>query len=122
MLFILSTYCATKFRVISYEGTRASMIDTETLSPQQQSNDISRSTLHTGRNLNLNLVWIKTEEKPHFHENDIIVIILEGKGTLYLGGKTVDLKKGDIVFIPQKVEHYFVNKSSKPTIAISISP
>ncbi|GAG19182.1 unnamed protein product, partial [marine sediment metagenome] len=40
---------------------------------------------------------------PWEHEN----FIISGRGTLEVDGKTVDLKPGDVSFIPSNAHHHF---------------
>ena len=40
---------------------------------------------------------------PWEHEN----FIISGKGTLEVDGKTVDLKPGDVTFVPPNAHHHF---------------
>ena len=49
--------------------------------------------------------------------------MLEGEGTLRVGGEMVPVRAGDVVFIPPGAEypHQFVNTSAAPLKYISIS-
>src|SRR5579862_9512115 len=42
------------------------------------------------------------------HEDDEIYIVLEGRGTLEIDGKSVDLREGHAVFVPAGADHRFV--------------
>lgn len=67
------------------------------------------------------IIQIRDREKPHIHEtHDLTVIVKKGKGILHLGKDELPMKNGDIAFIPKGVAHYFVNTSSKPSIAYAI--
>ena len=41
------------------------------------------------------------------HEDDEVYVVLEGAGTLEVGGESVDMKEGDAVFVPAGAEHRF---------------
>jgi mannose-6-phosphate isomerase-like protein (cupin superfamily) len=42
------------------------------------------------------------------HEDDEVYVVLEGRGTLEIEGKRVDLLEGNAVFVPAGAEHQFV--------------
>lgn len=46
-------------------------------------------------------------QKPHFQ--DEIYIILEGKGAFELDTKTIEIKTGDILFVPALMKHHFIS-------------
>ncbi|HCY19508.1 MAG TPA: hypothetical protein DHU69_07100 [Deltaproteobacteria bacterium] len=67
------------------------------------------------------IIQIRDREKPHIHEaHDLTVVIKKGKGILHLGKDKLPMRRGDIVFIPREILHYFVNTSSEPAIAYVI--
>jgi len=67
------------------------------------------------------VIFIKKEVKKHkhlFHTENVYV--LDGEGELMLGDKTIQIKKGDIVFIPKNTIHAFKVTSAVPVKIISI--
>lgn len=45
------------------------------------------------------------------HKQDEIYVIIKGHGTFYRNGERATCKKGDIIFVPAGMEHYFDNFS-----------
>ena len=41
------------------------------------------------------------------HEDDEVYVVIEGRGTLEVEGKAVDLREGNAVFVPAGAEHRF---------------
>src|SRR5256714_13286663 len=41
------------------------------------------------------------------HEDDEVYVVLEGRGTLEVEGKAVELREGHAVFVPAGAEHRF---------------
>lgn len=67
------------------------------------------------------VIFVKKEVKKHkhvFHTEHVYV--LEGEGELLLGDKTMNIKKGDIIFIPKNTVHALKTTSSVPVKIISI--
>ena len=48
---------------------------------------------------------IDGESKEHAHEYDEYVTVVQGKYTLIIDGKWIDLFRGDEYFIPKNVSH-----------------
>ena|ERR1043165_4998695 len=67
------------------------------------------------------VIYVKKEVKKHTHsEHTENVYILEGEGEMLLGGKTFNVKKGDMLFIPMGTPHALKVTSSKPVKVLSI--
>ena len=49
------------------------------------------------------------EQQPH--KQDEIYIIASGNSDFYRNGETINCKKGDVIFVPAKMEHRFINFS-----------
>lgn len=61
------------------------------------------------------------DQKPHFQ--DEIYVILEGEGSVVVDGKEMDIKSGDIVFVPAQMPHHFESlKSESMKILIFFGP
>jgi mannose-6-phosphate isomerase-like protein (cupin superfamily) len=59
---------------------------------------------------------------PHLHHNeDESFVVLSGEVTFFLGDATTLLKKGDFIFAPKGVRHYFKNTGSEEAILLEIA-
>ena len=45
------------------------------------------------------------------HKKDEVYIIASGNSDFYRNGETIKCKKGDVIFVPAKMEHRFINFS-----------
>lgn len=52
------------------------------------------------------------------HKFDQIIFVVEGNGKAILNGKVSMVKSGDLIFIPQGVEHNVVNLNAKKPLKI----
>lgn len=52
------------------------------------------------------------------HKFDQIIFVAEGNGKAILDGKATMVKSGDVIFIPQGVEHNVVNLNAKKPLKI----
>ena len=67
------------------------------------------------------LVAIRNAETPHRHdEHDLLVVILEGHGTMLIGEQTRIVGAGSILYIPRHTRHAFANESAQPATAYAI--
>lgn len=67
------------------------------------------------------LIWIKKEVKLHKHlEHSEHVYVLDGEGNMQLGNEKLNIKAGDIIFIPQNTPHKVVTISKNPLKVISV--
>lgn len=58
----------------------------------------------------------------HSHAWPHIVYVLEGTGTLFLGGREHEVGAGHVAFIPPEAEHQFENRSGENFRFICIVP
>ena len=108
------------FRISVWDENRILLSSVEKLKPDVKG-EISRKLLKVGENSSLHVVWIKTREKPHYHAKlDLTVILVKGKGTFWVAGIPLEMKEGDIVFVPAKVVHWFENKAKDESVAVVI--
>jgi mannose-6-phosphate isomerase-like protein (cupin superfamily) len=57
----------------------------------------------------------------HTHENEEqIYIILQGKGRVQVGEETREVKAGDVVYLPAKLQHGLYNTSDKPCVLLNL--
>eukprot|EP00475_Leptophrys_vorax_P027145 TRINITY_DN386_c0_g1_i1.p1 TRINITY_DN386_c0_g1~~TRINITY_DN386_c0_g1_i1.p1 ORF type:complete len:153 (-),score=36.83 TRINITY_DN386_c0_g1_i1:432-860(-) len=51
---------------------------------------------------------------PHIHEHkDEVIVMIKGSGRARVGEQTMDMKVGDVMFIPRGTEHTLVNLADK---------
>lgn len=80
-------------------------------------------TLFTGEGATVHFVEVQNghEKKPHRHEYEQIVMILQGECDFHIGGEVYPMKPGGYAVIPPNVEHYIdVYNSKEPVINVDI--
>ncbi len=98
-----------------------SHISLDTLIPKGPYENISMQSLNSDSNVTSLVIWIKEEVKPHVHAtHSEHAYILEGSGRMLLDGKTIGVKAGDLIFIPQGVVHAVKVNSTDPMKVLSI--
>jgi mannose-6-phosphate isomerase-like protein (cupin superfamily) len=55
-------------------------------------------------------------QQPHF--DDEVYVVLEGRGTLDVEGKQVDLREGQAVFVPAGAKHQFIGYEQLSVLVI----
>ena len=58
----------------------------------------------------------------HTHKWEHEIFIHQGSGKLFKEGDYVDVKPGDVIFIPGNEEHQFKNDSSEPFTFVCLVP
>lgn len=68
------------------------------------------------------IIWVKKGVKGHFHQTHTEnLVVIEGKATMRVGDKTITIKKGDFLNIPNQTPHSVLEvKSRKPLKVLSI--
>ena len=67
------------------------------------------------------VIWIKKDVKAHKHlVHSETIIVLDGTGTMMLGDKKIEIKKGDYIFVPRNTVHSVLVTSKDPLKVISI--
>jgi mannose-6-phosphate isomerase-like protein (cupin superfamily) len=67
------------------------------------------------------VIVIKKEVKSHKHlRHSEHVIVLEGNGTMNLGEKLIEIKKGDVIFIPKNIVHAVKSTGKNPLKIVSV--
>ena len=67
------------------------------------------------------VIVIKKEVKAHKHlTHSEHIVVLEGNGTMILGGKSIEIKKGDVVFIPENTVHSAKSTGKNPLKVLSV--
>lgn len=65
---------------------------------------------------NLSLHFWHLKDRPDDqtpHKEDEAYLVLRGRGTIDVGGRRLELVRGDLVFVPRCVEHHFSNFESE---------
>jgi mannose-6-phosphate isomerase-like protein (cupin superfamily) len=114
-IFITST-------LILYSIAYSQKIDLETLKPKSEDfanthvKKIAEDTFQSSY-----VIWVKQQVKPHYHANHSEYIhVLNGEAIMRLDSSTFTIRKGDVVFIPQKSIHAVKTVSKEPLKVISI--
>jgi len=69
--------------------------------------------------VSVGLAVVQDRIRPHYQKvSDEIYTILKGRGQATIGGKTVNLKEGDMVTIPKGQVHGFVNTGDEPCLVL----
>jgi len=67
------------------------------------------------------LVAIREAEVPHRHDHhDLVVVILEGHGSMRLGDEERPVGPGSILYVPRGTVHAFRNASDAPAAAYAV--
>ncbi len=116
-LALMSCQSAPKSRLITPEGTFS-----ETLWPQtEKMRDVTIHRIWQSAGVSFHEVRLKGSEKPHVHDHhDLTVVIRTGKARLHFKEHAVDLEAGDVLAIPQGVEHWAENRGKKASEAYAI--
>jgi mannose-6-phosphate isomerase-like protein (cupin superfamily) len=56
------------------------------------------------------------------HDDDEVYVVLEGSGTLEVGGERADLHEGQAVFVPAGAEHRFVGYEQLAVLVVFERP
>jgi mannose-6-phosphate isomerase-like protein (cupin superfamily) len=88
--------------------------------PLAEGENIARRAIAHGEDSSLFLVRIRDREEPHLHARyDLGVLLVEGRGTLWVAGGPRPMKAGDFAFVPRGTPHYFVNEGAEPAAALA---
>jgi len=62
-----------------------------------------------------------TGAKAEAHENgDQVLLILDGEHSGEVGDERPNLKKGDVIIIPARTKHRFVNRGTRPAVTFNV--
>ncbi|MBX7107100.1 MAG: cupin domain-containing protein [Chitinophagales bacterium] len=107
--------------LMNFRAAAQTHTETGALLPGGAYDNIYLQPLQSDSNVSGFVIWIKQEVKPHLHathsEN---VFILEGAGKMLLGGKTIEVKAGDLIYIPPQTVHALRVTSATPMKVLSI--
>lgn len=80
--------------------------------------------VHTSPGLELGVYVLVAPEpdRQQPHEDDEVYVVLEGRGTLEIEGKTIELREGQAAFVPAGAEHRFVGYENLSVLVIFAQP
>lgn len=91
------------------------------LKQKQPYDNIVTQAMNSDSSVTSNVIWIKSEVKPHYHANHSEhVMVIEGEGQLLLGHQTYFVKPGDLIYIPKGTIHAVRVTSKLPMKVLSI--
>ncbi len=93
----------------------------DTIKAPSEFENIYSRTLYSDSLSSSFVIFIKKEVKKHKHQfHTEHVYILEGEGEMLLGEKQLNVKRGDILFIPKNTIHSLKVTSKEPVKVLSI--
>ncbi len=120
LLVILVCGCAPRPTVL-LRGAPVPVADLVAGTPLAAGESIARRALADGADSSLFLIRIRDREEPHLHARyDLTVLVVEGKGTLWLDGEPLPMRAGDLAFVPRGTPHHFVNEGGAPAAALAV--
>ncbi len=100
---------------------QAGIMNTDTIGINSKTGNVYNKPIFGDSLASSFCIVIKKEVKAHKHlKHSEHVMVLEGEGIMKLGDKIVNIKKGDIVFIPKNTVHSVKTTSKIPLKVISI--
>lgn len=97
-----------------------SAINLDTVHVRESYDNVLIKKLHSDKNASAFLIFIKKEVRLHKHlMHSETIYILEGTGDMLLGDKKIEVKKGDIIFVPENTPHSVKVTSIIPLKVIS---
>jgi quercetin dioxygenase-like cupin family protein len=96
----------------------------------KHSQDIEAKTVEAGNGTTMQML-ISPEEGPHFAMRRFVIqpgggmpnhtnvveheqFVLSGQATIGIGDEVIKVKKGDVVFIPAEIPHWYKNAGEEP--------
>ncbi len=69
----------------------------------------------------LHLLLVRGEEQPHEHpDQDLIVVLLRGKGSMLLGSGVHPVQAGDVIVVERGAKHAFQNRTPEGSLALVV--
>jgi len=93
------------------------------LKPIQTFDNVLTEVMHSDKHSSSYVIWIKNVVKLHKHEkHSEHVYVLKGKGTMQLGDEKREVRKGDLIFIPEGTPHSLIVESKLMKVLSIHSP
>lgn len=113
--------CVTAAAVLTGFAASAQHISTDTIGSKSVTDNIYSKALFSDSLASSFVIVIRKEVKAHKHLHHAEhVLVLAGSGQMKLGEKQIDMKKGDLVFIPENTVHSVKTTSKEPLKVLSI--
>lgn len=97
-----------------------SSINLDSVQEPSSYENIHIQKLFSDKNASSFLIFVKKEVKLHKHlHHSETIYIMEGSGRMILGNQTIDVKKGDLIFVPENTAHSVLVTSDIPLKVIS---
>lgn len=104
-----------------YNALAQKHVNIDTVGLKTVSDNIYNSPLFGDSLASSFVIVIKKEVKLHKHlAHSEHVVVLEGSGKMNLGGKQIDIKKGDVIFIPKNTPHSLKAIGNTPVKVLSV--
>lgn len=122
IVFILAASCVNEPSFASTDQARAEV--SSQIFDKVKQNDNWKLAFLTAKDAQIVFMNISPSTNPNneigteTHKFDQIIFVVEGNGKAILDGKTTMLKSGDMIFIPQGVEHNVTNSNAKKPLKI----
>lgn len=76
------------------------------LKPEKEYENIEVAALNSDQNSSVFVIWVKKGVRLHKHEwHSETVYVLKGKAQMQLGEQEFEVRKGDVIFIPEGTPH-----------------
>jgi len=67
------------------------------------------------------LLELSVAEKPHVHDgHDLTIVMLRGRGILYVAERRYSIEAGDIVQVGRGIAHHFHPEGAQPVVGLGI--
>lgn len=122
LVFIFATSSANSLSLASTLSSHAEV--SNQIFDKVKQNDNWKVAFLTAKDAQIVFMNISPKTNPNneigmeTHKFDQIIFVVEGKGKAILDGKITMVKSGDMIFIPQGVEHNVVNQNAKNPLKI----
>lgn len=117
-LFYVFFFC---FFSVAYASAQIDTKSLKNIKPEKDYSNVSSIPVYSDANASAFVIFIKKQVPKHFHQTHTeTVIVLEGKGEMFLNGEIFTIKAGDQVIVPPGIHHAVVVKSKKPLKVLSI--
>jgi mannose-6-phosphate isomerase-like protein (cupin superfamily) len=99
----------------------AQNLNTDTIGTTSKTDNVYNRSAFSDNLASSFVIVIKKEVKAHKHAtHSEHVLVLEGEGLMRLGENSFNIKKGDLVFIPENTVHSVKCKSKMPLKVLSV--
>lgn len=125
ILFVAMAGCAAERRIALPNPPRQTSVGALFEAyPLAAGQNIRPEEIARGEQSSVSFVQIRDREPPHRHTRyDLTVLMVEGHGVLWLDGKPLPMRPGDVSFVPKGTPHFFVNQGDEPAATlVSFAP